>query len=117
RLVGEHASPVLETVALRRLAARALGDPDVEFLVDTDTAFHRTVLVAAHNDVLIELFDSFVPRVHRAMTDMLRARPITAPEEDQAAHLALVDAIADKDASAAAELSRAHLTALKEALS
>ncbi|GAA1028309.1 FCD domain-containing protein [Amycolatopsis albidoflavus] len=116
--LAAHRRTPTDLRAIRRaLAARALGDPDVEFLVDTDTAFHRTVLVAAHNDVLIELFDSFVPRVHRAMTDMLRARPITAPEEDQAAHLALVDAIADKDASAAAELSRAHLTALKEALS
>ncbi|WP_033289570.1 FadR/GntR family transcriptional regulator [Amycolatopsis jejuensis] len=112
--LAAHRRTPTDLRAIRRaLAAR--GNPG-KTLVDKDTAFHRTVLVAAHNDVLTELFDSFVPRIHRAMTDMLRARPITSPEEDQAAHHNLVEAIAAKDARAAAEHSRAHLTALKEAL-
>ena len=114
--LAAHRRTPADLRAIRRaLAART--DPDLEYLVDSDTAFHRTVIVAAHNDVLTELFDSFVPRIHRAMTDMLRARPLSSPEEDHAAHAALVDAIAAKDARAAADHSRSHLTALKEALS
>jgi len=102
--------------AIRRaLAARAAGGRSVEEHVDADMTFHRAVVVAAHNEVLTELFDSFVPRVHLAMVDMLKARPLASPEADQAAHAALVEALAGRDPRAAAERSRSHLESLKRA--
>jgi DNA-binding FadR family transcriptional regulator len=103
--------------ALRRaLAGRAPQGRTVEGHVDADMAFHRTVLAAAHNEVLTELFDAFVPRVRTAMVQMLRVRPLSSEEADHAAHAELVEAIARRDAPAAAAASRTHLTRLKEAL-
>lgn len=103
--------------ALRRaLAARAPEGRTLEEHVDDDMALHRTVFVAAHNEVLVELFDAFVPRVRTTMVHVLRARPLASEEADHEAHAVLVDAIARRDAPAAAAASRTHLTALKEAL-
>jgi len=82
--------------------------------VDADTAFHRSVVAAARNEVLAELFDAFVPRIHRAMTDMLRAHPLPSDEADHASHEALFEAIRRRDAPAAAAASRSHLQGLKE---
>lgn len=98
----------------RAAGAAVLG---LEAYVDADTAFHRSVVAAAHNDVLIELFDGFVPRSRRAMIDMLRIRGAhSAAGSDQDEHAQLADAIERQDAASARELSRAHLTALREAL-
>jgi len=106
-----------ELRALRRaLAARDRSDTTVEEFVDTDTAFHRAVVVAAHNEIMIDLFDGFVPRVRRAMIELLRLRPTFDRTADHRPHVGLVTAIADRDGIAAADLSRAHLTSLKEHL-
>ncbi|QIS11894.1 MULTISPECIES: FadR/GntR family transcriptional regulator [Nocardia] len=99
------------------LAAReANGEPVAEH-VDADMAFHRAVIVAAHNEVLTQLFDSFLPRLRLAMIDMLEIRPVPSESADHAAHQRLLDAIVAKNASAAAEFSRTHLTSLKAAFS
>ncbi|MFG1796100.1 FadR/GntR family transcriptional regulator [Nocardia sp. NPDC049149] len=102
--------------ALRRalVAREAHGEPVAEH-VDADMAFHRAVLLAAHNDVLTQLFDSFLPRLRLAMIDMLQLRPVPSESADHAAHAHLVEAIAARDGTAAAEFSRNHLTALQEA--
>ena len=89
----------------------------VDERVDADMALHRTIVVASHNEVLIELFDGFVPRVRRAMIDMLRIRPTASEREDHDAHAAVVEAIAARTPDAAAGASRTHLDALKAALS
>ncbi|MQY31963.1 FadR/GntR family transcriptional regulator [Nocardia aurantia] len=102
--------------AMRRaLTERAAASDPVEDLVDADTAFHRTVIVAAHNGVLLQMFDAFVPRLHHAMLDMLRIRPLADPEADHDAHERLFEAIRARAADAAATASRVHLTALKAA--
>ncbi|RJO73538.1 FadR family transcriptional regulator [Nocardia panacis] len=97
-----------------RLAARA-GHTESAALVDADMAFHRAVVVAGHNDVLTQLFDSFLPRLRSAMIDMLDIAPLRSESADHAAHQRLLDAIVAKNASAAAEFSRTHLTSLKAA--
>jgi DNA-binding FadR family transcriptional regulator len=100
-------------VIRRKLEMRTVPGQSVEEHVDADMALHRTIVVAAHNEVLTELFDGFVPRVRRAMVDMLRIRPVPDPNVDQDAHAVVVDAIADRMPEAAARASRAHLDALK----
>jgi DNA-binding FadR family transcriptional regulator len=98
----------------RALAGRAVAE-SIEALVDADTAFHRTVLVAAHNDVLLQMFDAFVPRLHHAMVDMLSIRPLADPAADHTAHERLFEAIRARAADTAATASRVHLTALRAA--
>lgn len=116
-LAAERRTPQ-ELRALRRAldARRALGG-SLEDHVDADTAFHRAIVAAAHNDILAELFDGFVPRLRHAMVEMLRLRPVADEEGDHDAHRALLDAIADREAGTAARLSREHLASLKERLS
>lgn len=81
--------------------------------VDADMALHRSIVVAAHNDILTDLFDSFTPRSRRAMIDLLRLRGEYGGEVDHQNHLLIVQAVADRDGGAAAALTRAHLLALK----
>lgn len=103
--------------AIRRtLARRADSRSDIEGHVDADTEFHRAVVVAAHNPVLIEMFDAVTPRVRAAMIDMLRLQKTFGGDPDHQAHVELTDAIAGRDAVAAAARSRAHLDELKGAL-
>jgi len=97
----------------RALDLRTVPEQSVEEHVDADMALHRAIVVAAHNEVLTELFDGFVPRVRRAMVDMLRIRPVLNAGADQDAHAVVVDAIANRMPDAAARASRAHLDALK----
>lgn len=82
-------------------------------LVDADTAFHRAIVAAAHSPVLLELFDSFVPRLRQAMIDLLSIQPDHATEADQEVHANLVQAVADRDSLAALSRSRQHLQALR----
>ncbi|WP_166999458.1 FadR/GntR family transcriptional regulator [Paramicrobacterium fandaimingii] len=105
--------------ALRRLLSER--DPgggttptDVESLVDTDVAFHRAIVAASGNEILAELFDSFAARLRHAMTEMLRAQPMRDAHTDHRVHADIVEAIARRDAASAAQLTRTHLTVMKE---
>ncbi|WP_034086963.1 FadR/GntR family transcriptional regulator [Streptacidiphilus albus] len=120
-LAAERRTPA-ELRTIRRAPKQRTGhradtdtDSDTEQHVDADTAFHRSVLVAAHNAILTELFDDFTPHSRRAMIDMLRLGE-SDPELDHDLHVRLVEAVADRDGAAAAELSRNHLLVMKERL-
>ncbi len=114
-LAARRRTPADLRAIRRALAARAAHGESAPEHVDADMAFHRAVIVAAHNDVLTQLFDSFLPRLRLAMIDMLKIRPVPSESADHAAHERLADAIAARDPAAAAEHSRAHLTTLREA--
>ncbi|MFJ6530951.1 FadR/GntR family transcriptional regulator [Microbacterium sp. NPDC091662] len=100
----------------RALADRDAHRSDIDSHVDADTAFHRAIVAASHNSVLLDLFDSFTPRLRAAMIEMLRIRREFGDDVDHDAHVAQVDAIADRDERAASERSRAHLLTLRDAL-
>ncbi|MFJ2544566.1 FadR/GntR family transcriptional regulator [Microbacterium sp. NPDC087589] len=91
--------------------------PGVEAHVDADTAFHRSIIAAAHNPILLELFDGFTPRLRQAMIDMLRLRADDGGQPDDDRHARLADAIASRDSVAAGAESRSHLADLARALS
>lgn len=100
--------------AIRRaLAIRAERRSEIEAHVDADTDFHRAIVIAAHNPILIELFDSFTPRLRQAMIEMLRVRQNFGSDEDQCVHAEMVKAIASRDEVTASAMSRAHLLSLK----
>ncbi|MFI5497563.1 FadR/GntR family transcriptional regulator [Nocardia asteroides] len=114
-LAAQRRTPADLRAIRRALAGRRADGQSIAEHVDADMAFHRAVIVAAHNAVLTQLFDSFLPRLRLAMIDMLALRPVASEDADHAAHERLADAVADRNPTAAAELSRTHLTALKEA--
>ncbi|GAB2692744.1 FadR/GntR family transcriptional regulator [Nocardia thraciensis] len=115
-LAASRRTPADLRAMWRALAARAEATVSVEELVDADADFHRAVVTAAHNDVLTGMFDAFVPRLRRAMIDMLRLRPLPDERADHAAHEVLLDAVRARSPEAAASASRVHLTSLKAAL-
>lgn len=108
------------TAADLRAMRRTLSERDtasgIEAHVDADAGFHRAVIVAAHNSVLLEMFDRFVPRIREAMIAMLRIRGDYGDPRDQDAHAVIVTAIEAQDAAAAASLAREHLRSLREAI-
>jgi DNA-binding FadR family transcriptional regulator len=116
-LAATRRTPADLRVIRRTLAARGVEGQPVPEHVDADMAFHRAVIAAAHNDVLIQLFDAFLPRLRLAMIDMLKIRPIESEPCDHTLHQQLADAIIARNPTAAAAASRTHLTKLKEGFS
>ena len=132
-LAAERRTPADVRAIRRALRDRADRRTILEDHVDADTAFHRSIVAAAHNPILLELFDGFTPRLRQAMIDMLRLRsvgrgaqpdgeshaerrPQFGSDHDHTAHEELAEAVITRDASTAAALSRAHLAALAAAL-
>ncbi|QGH69518.1 FadR/GntR family transcriptional regulator [Pseudactinotalea sp. HY158] len=113
---AERRTPAALRAIRRALAERRDRPGGIEEYVDADMRFHRTVVAAADNPVLLEIFDAFVPRLRRAMIEMLRMGRHVSDDADHAAHADLTEAIAARDAEAARRLSRAHLVSLADAL-
>ncbi|WP_119698163.1 FadR/GntR family transcriptional regulator [Microbacterium halotolerans] len=113
---AERRTPAAMRGIRRALIARQSDHATVEDYVDADTAFHSAVVAAAENPVLIEIFDSFVPRLRQAMIEMLRIGRHSDDAADRAAHDDLAEAIASRDPETASRLSRDHLESLRRAL-
>ncbi|WP_145942904.1 FadR/GntR family transcriptional regulator [Corynebacterium glyciniphilum] len=116
RLAAERRTPAALRAIRRALKARDMSRDDLEAHVGADTAFHRSIVVAAANDVLTDLFDSFTPRLRETMIDMLRRRGEFGDDDDQTIHADLAQAVADKDTDLAARISREHLLGMKRNL-
>ncbi|OLT56056.1 GntR family transcriptional regulator [Corynebacterium sp. CNJ-954] len=116
RLAAERRTPAALRAIRRALKARDTSRDDLEAHVDADTAFHRSIVVAAANDVLTDLFDSFTPRLREAMVTMVRGSGAFGDDDDQTIHADLAQAVADKDTDLAARISREHLLGMKRKL-
>lgn len=116
-LAAQRRTPADLRAIRRALADREEQRSDIEQHVDADTRFHRSIVVAAHNEILTELFDGFTPRLRQAMVEMLRIRNEFGGDADHEAHSRMADAIADRDSVSAASQSRSHLAALQRGLS
>jgi len=111
-LAAERRTPAELRGLKKALEAREAHRERIEEHVDTDTAFHRAIVEAARNPILLEMFDSFTPRSREAMIAMLRRRGDHGSDADQASHHRIYDAIADGDPAAAAAAAREHLASL-----
>ncbi|RKS84310.1 DNA-binding FadR family transcriptional regulator [Motilibacter peucedani] len=103
---------------LRRALAerrRAAEQEDDEAYVDADIAFHRSVVVAAHNELLLQLFDSCEARVRAAMLAHLAHGQQHRTAEDRAAHAAVVDAVRRRHEGDAVARASGHLRRLRDA--
>ncbi|WP_405484887.1 FadR/GntR family transcriptional regulator [Streptomyces sp. NBC_00009] len=124
---------VLLEVQAARLAARRRTDGDVTAMrsalagrrvaaaeggaafVDADIALHATVVAAAHNPVLTDLFAEFAPALRQGLVDLLALVDVRAAESDHgdAAHAALVDAVEAGDEDAAEREARQELAVMQ----
>ncbi|MER6898863.1 FCD domain-containing protein, partial [Amycolatopsis sp. NPDC000740] len=79
-------------------------------LLDADLAFHRAVVLAAHNPVLIDVFDSFLDAMRAVSADVttLDAAEVSMDELHEAHH-GLLAAIEAGDAEAAALATRRNV--------
>lgn len=104
--------------AIRRaLDHRAEAVSTIEEHVDADTTFHRAIISAAHNPILLDLFDGLTPRLRQTMIEMLRIRAVFGGAADHERHVRLAETVIARDAEAAAAESRSHLLEMKVALS
>ncbi|SJM65071.1 FadR/GntR family transcriptional regulator [Gulosibacter sp. 10] len=115
-LAAERRSPAAMRSIRRAFADRRSAPEEIEGLVDADMRLHRSIVAAAENPVLLELFDSFVPRLRQAMIDMLRLGRHLEADADDRIHAELVEAIARRDAEEARAISRAHLDGMRAGL-
>ncbi len=100
-----------DVAALRtRLAARDSARQharDSRF-VEADLAFHRTVIAAAHNRLLMDMFESFASVLREALVAVVSDRHLD--DVDVApTHARLVAAIEAGDAGAAERATREHI--------
>jgi DNA-binding FadR family transcriptional regulator len=116
-LAAERRTPAELRSLGKALAERQAKTATIEEHVDADTAFHRGIVLAAHNPILTELFDGFTPRSRQAMVEMLRVRRSYGDDADHEAHKQLLQAIAGSDPRIASELSRVHFQSMKDRLS
>ncbi|EPH43969.1 hypothetical protein STRAU_2967 [Streptomyces aurantiacus JA 4570] len=93
----------------RRAAAPAA---DAAF-IDADIALHASVVAAAHNPVLTDLFGEFVPALREGLVALLDLVDIHREESDHgdAAHEALVLAVESGDPEEAERVALAELEA------
>ncbi|MFG1954212.1 FadR/GntR family transcriptional regulator [Micromonospora sp. NPDC048830] len=115
-LAAERRTPADLRAMRRALERRQEQRVAIEEHVDTDMAFHRSIIAASHNEILAGLFDDFVPRLREAMVEMLRIRGHFGDDADHDAHVWMLDAIVARDADTARALSRAHLRSLQQGL-
>lgn len=92
----------------------AAGDARDWFTVSfLDRRFHRAIVAEADNTVLLELYDTLRSRQQRVAVRALTARPERV-ETINKQHRALVDAIANHDATTGLQLLKLHLRPLSE---
>ena len=112
RLAARRRTPEDVTAMELALAGRrAASLRDDGAFIDADIAFHATVVAAAHNPVLADLFGQFTPVLRQGLLDLLTLTGLRTHDPNTAdeAHEALVRAVADGDAEAAAEVVRQEL--------
>lgn len=83
------------------------GDQDT--IVDADIAFHRAIVNATYNSVLLDLYDHLTDALGHRMAIAEAISPQAGAGVRMDEHQAILDAIAMGDADAAAEAAANHL--------
>ncbi|MFI9045830.1 FadR/GntR family transcriptional regulator [Streptomyces sp. NPDC053427] len=86
------------------------GGDNAAFL-DADIALHATVVDAAHNPVLTDLFAEFVPALRKGLADLVALLDVREHEvaHGDAGHAELVEAVIGGDGEAASRVLQAEL--------
>lgn len=110
-----RATPI-QIAEMRECLARMEGLAEFADWAIWDERLHRLVAKAAHNTLLLALYDTVRESAPTGMRDRLQdvfAAPAPSTNEQ---HHAYVDAIAARDHKLAETLMRAHLQSIREAL-
>lgn len=102
-----------DAVAIRRALDernQVVGRSTAVEFAEADIRFHREVVTAARNNLLLALFDSLQPRLVASMGELLKIMPVT--QHDAHEHTAIVEAILARQADRAETLTREHLLTL-----
>ncbi|WP_227996243.1 FadR/GntR family transcriptional regulator [Nocardia australiensis] len=76
--------------------------------VEADVALHRAIVVASHNAVYLEFYDSLLPTIEQ----VIRARTLKSDDAYDMEHKDLVQAVIDGDSDRAAQAARCFLGSL-----
>jgi DNA-binding FadR family transcriptional regulator len=105
RRTGADVAALRGSLATRDRARAVAGD---ERFVEADLAFHRTVIAAAHNPLLAEMFDSFASVLREALVAVVTDRDL-GDVSVSPTHSRLVTAIEAGDPDAAERAVREHI--------
>ncbi|WP_431952642.1 FadR/GntR family transcriptional regulator [Nocardia lijiangensis] len=83
-------------------------DDDTRTAIAADVALHRAIVVASHNAVYLEFYDSLLPTIEQ----VIRSRTSKSDDSYDAEHNELVQAVVDGDADRAAQAARCFLGSL-----
>jgi DNA-binding FadR family transcriptional regulator len=106
RLAADRSSRIVWEPLAAALRQRATAS-DAAGLAEADLAFHREVVVASGNPVLLDLFVHFEPRLHEVLRSIAAgvsgSGPVSRHDDE---HASLLDALQQGDADAAVRLTR-----------
>ncbi|MFG2222341.1 FadR/GntR family transcriptional regulator [Streptomyces sp. NPDC048644] len=110
RRTDADATALRSALEARRTAA---GGPDNAAFVDADIALHATVVDAAHNPVLTDLFTEFAPALRQGLIDLVDLLGLRDddPQHGDTHHAELVDAVIRGDADGASRALEIELDA------
>ncbi|MCX4548530.1 FCD domain-containing protein [Streptomyces sp. NBC_01387] len=100
----------LDTALAGRTAA---AEADDAAFVDADIALHSAVVAAAHNPVLTDLYERFVPALREGLVELVSLLGLRdhTPDHGAERHTALVAAVRAGDADLAAGVLQAEIAA------
>lgn len=87
---------------------RIAWDDDLETAIEADVQLHRAIVVASHNAVYLEFYDSLLPVIEAG----IRSRSEKAGEAYHAEHIELVEAVIAGDPERAARAADCFLGSL-----
>ncbi|WP_330249943.1 FadR family transcriptional regulator [Nocardia sp. NBC_00565] len=76
--------------------------------IEADVELHRAIVVASHNAVYLEFYDSLLP----AIEQVIRARTAKSDDAYDAEHNEMVQAVIDGDSDRASQAARCFLSSL-----